>query len=73
MSDIVERLREIIAEGEIGDLGLSEAPETALEAIAEIERLRATIAQLRAVAGAVSVEGHSYADIRKDIRNAPTG
>lgn len=37
----------------------------------EVERLRVTIAQLRSVAGAVSVEGHSYADIRKEAKRLP--
>lgn len=41
-------------------------------ALGEISSLRATIAQLRSVAGAVSLEGHSYADIKKSLRIAPS-
>jgi hypothetical protein len=36
-------------------------------ALAEISKLRNTIAQLRAVAGAVSVEEHSYADTKREL------
>jgi hypothetical protein len=60
MTDIVERLRDLNYPGQ--EMMREEAAD-------EIERLRNTIAQLRAVAGAASVEGHSYADIR-EIRNA---
>jgi len=70
MSDIVERLKTIIVEGELGSLGLSDAPEIAEEAIAEIERLRHTIEQLRAVAGPVSLEsGLAFSEIKKEIRD----
>jgi hypothetical protein len=62
MSDIIERLRAgLSCEDDVNEVLLKDA-------ISEIERLRNTIVQLRAVAGAVSVEGHSYADIRKEIR-----
>jgi hypothetical protein len=64
MSDIVEKLRAWHGTDDEEDF------EVIKEAINEIERLRNTIAQLRAVAGAVSVEGHSYADIR--AKRAPS-
>lgn len=69
MSDIVEKLKQ--RRSIDGSVTMVEMSEQVLDdAIYEIEHLRNTIAQLRAVAGAVSVEGHSYADIRKEIRNA---
>ncbi len=67
MTDIVEKLKN--RRGVDGSVIYVEMTEQVLDdAIYEIERLRATIAQLRAVAGAVSVEGHNYADIRKSLR-----
>ncbi len=69
MSDIAERLRETFQKRRYGTEGGYDPDFDLLDVAAdEIERLRTTIAQLRAVAGAVSVEGHSYDDIRKDLR-----
>lgn len=65
MDKLIAKLREEMVVGG----GYADVSSQDLEClVAEIERSHATIAQLRAVAGAVSVEGHSYADIRKDIR-----
>jgi hypothetical protein len=69
--DIVERIKSTIAEWESQDIACGPPCDMLREASAEIERLRNTIAQLRAVAGAVSVEGHSYADIKKASRANP--
>jgi hypothetical protein len=66
MTDIVEKLRAWHGTDDEEDF------EVIKEAIDEIERLRNTISQLRAVAGAVSVEGHSYADIRANSKRAGT-
>jgi hypothetical protein len=70
MSDIVETLREESKFAASNPYERCDHEELLNRAADEIERLRNTIARLRAVAGAVSVEGHSYADIRKEIRNA---
>lgn len=64
MTDIVERLK--VRRAVDGSVVYVEMPEQVLDdAIYEIERLRSKIERLREVAGAVSVEGHSYADIRR--------
>jgi hypothetical protein len=69
MTDIVERIRSVADEwDEVSALHLNAPCDMLREAAIEIERLRATITQLRAVSGAVSVEGHSYADIKKGLR-----
>lgn len=76
MTDIVERLRmvENIPDGgytpiECGAEGVGPALQKLCGAAAdEIERLRATIAQLRSFAGAVTLQGQNYAEIRKGLR-----
>jgi hypothetical protein len=69
MTDIVEKLKDRRAiDGSVTFVEMSE--QVLDDAIYEIERLRNTIAQLRAVSGAVSVEGHSYADIRRSVRTS---
>jgi hypothetical protein len=70
-TDIVEKLRETFQRRRYG--GDSEYhPDFDLFDVAadEIEKLRNAFASVSRIAGAVSVEGHSYADIRKEIRNA---
>jgi hypothetical protein len=72
MSDIIETLREESKFAASNPYERCDHEELLKRAADEIERLRNTIAQLRAVAGAVSVEGHSYADIRANSKRAGT-
>lgn len=58
MTDIVERLNQMRTELDHSVVN---------DAIAEIMRLRTAVEHLRAVAGAVSVDGQSFADIKRDI------
>ena len=56
-----------------GSTCMVELPETVVgNAIIEINRLRDALAGIKRVAGAVSVEGHSYADIRANAKHAGT-
>ena len=66
--DIVERLKDRRAVD--GSVVYVETTEQVLDdAIYEIERLRATIDQLRAIAGAVSIEsGLTFSDIKKNLK-----
>lgn len=79
MSDIVERLRKSIDRR--AGTGDSDVNAFAIpvevrwgdvtDAIAEIERLRATIESLRQIAGAASIELPlmTFADIKKEVRD----
>ncbi len=71
MTDIVEKLREVFQNRRCGE-GSEYHPDFDLFDVAadEIEKLRNAMASMQRIAGAVSVEGHSYADIRKESRNA---
>jgi hypothetical protein len=71
MSDIVETLREESKFAASNPYERCDHEELLKRAADEIERLRNTIAQLRSVASAVSVEGHSYADIRANAKRSP--
>ena len=76
MTDILDRLKDIadLKRGDEMPAGWSTdwaTPMSALlnEAIAEIMRLRSAIDQLRAIAGAVSIEsGLTFADIKKNLK-----
>jgi hypothetical protein len=70
MSDILEDMHWLVerlkADGDPnGDFRESNV---AMSAIAEIEHLRAKIVLLHQIAGKASVEGQSFADIRKETR-----
>lgn len=68
MIDIVEELKRLASESASEVFASSIVPcATLLLAASEITRLRTTVEQLRAVAGAVSVDGQSFADIKRDI------
>jgi hypothetical protein len=81
MTDIVERLEAVMdnamrpgtANSDINtfSLPIEVTRGDVYSAIAEIKRLRATIDQLRAVAGAVSVELPllTFADIKKSLKD----
>ena len=71
--DVVDRLRKMLppigtCESDINAVVVS----TIQDALAEIQYLRATIEQLRSVAGAVSLDVVSLADIKKDPRKFTT-
>ena len=71
MTDIVEKLKDRRTID--GSVSYVEMHEQVLDdAIYEIERLRRTIEQLRSVAGAVSLDVVSLADIKKDPRKFTT-
>ena len=72
-TDIVEKLRETFQRRRYG--GDSEYhPDFDLFDVAadEIEKLRNAFASVSRIAGAVSVEGNSYADIRANTKRAGT-
>lgn len=72
MSDIVERLlnptRMVVAGDACAVLAEDQTSADMKEAAAEIVRLRATIEQLRSVAGAVNMESPAFSAIKKEIR-----
>lgn len=82
MSDIVDRLQTILttsmrpgtADSDVNvfDLPIEVTRGDVERSIREILQLRATIAQLRAVAGSVSVDSFSYADLKKDLAGGGT-
>lgn len=59
MTDIVERLNELRG---------SPFNDLAQDAVDEIGHLRATIEQLRSIAGAVSLDAVTFGQIKKDAR-----
>lgn len=74
MSDIVKRIEDFshristgLNKGTRDCPSIYDAGSLCVEAKAEIVRLRATIEQLRAIAGPVSLEG-SLAEIKKELR-----
>lgn len=82
MTDVIERLRDALndamrpgtADSDVNVYALSVAVSRGdLEmAIAEIDRLRATITNLQHIAGKASIDGHAFAQNKKAIRDAGT-
>jgi hypothetical protein len=68
MTDIVAELKRAAEWESDGSYAYSQV---LLDAIAEIVRLRAELAAIRQVAGAVSVEYFNYADFKRDLRHTP--
>lgn len=81
MSDIVDRLKSAIdrragtADSNVNALAIPVEVMwgTVTDAIAEIVRLRATIEQLRLVAGPVSIDAVTFSDIKKFAKNPVLG
>jgi hypothetical protein len=68
MTDVVETLKRASEWESDGSYAYSQV---LLDAITEIERLRAELSAIRQVSGAVSVEYFNYADFKRDLRNSP--
>lgn len=70
MTDIVDLLR--CAHSVDGSAIMLELSEDVVQgAINEITKLRAELAAIRQVAGAVSVDYFNYADFKRELRSAP--